>query len=128
MGRYNYLSWYRLKSNQEHLFLKISGKGYLEYQPKTFAEADAYAQETIRETREIHQVLAQDRRGLIVTLDLRECPFEDVNFTFFVKYAFTAANQGGDVERLDVIGAGTWWRFIEAILPQYLRDRIRLIE
>lgn len=127
MGRYKFLSWYRLKSNQDHLFLKISGKGYLEDQPETFKDAEAFARETIEETREIHTILDQDKRGLVVILDLRECEFEDVDFVCFARYAPMAANQGLAIERVEVIGAGSWWRFINALLPKYVQERIVLV-
>lgn len=126
MGQFKFLSWYRLKSNQDHLFLKISGRGYLEEQPMSTEDADAFATETIEATKEMHDIIAQDNRILVVKLDLRDFSFEELNFGPFMKYVSRAANQGMDMAYVEVYGASSYWNYIAAFLPKYTRDRIVL--
>lgn len=126
MGRYKFLSWYRLKSNQEHLFLKISASEYLDEQPETIEEAVELAQETIESTKEMHEILAQDNRILVVKLDVRNFSFGDMNFVTFMKYVVPAASQGMDIDRIEVIGAGSWWQYLASFLPKYAKERIVL--
>jgi len=124
MGRYRFLSWYRLKSNQDHLFLKISGKEYLEEQPMSLDDADALAVETVEATREIHEILEQDRRILVIKLDIRDFAFEDLNFVPFMKYTIAAASQGLDIAFFEVWGANSQWNYIASFLPKHVRDKI----
>lgn len=126
MGQYKFLSWYRIKSNQDHLFLKISAKGYLEEQPDTNEEAEEFATETIEATREMHTILAQDNRILVIKLDLRDFDGTQMNFGPFMKYVIRAASQGMDIAFMEVYGAGTYWGYISSFLPKYTRDRIVL--
>lgn len=126
MGQFKFLSWYRLKSNQDHLFLKISGRGYLDEQPATIEDAETFAAETIEATKEMHDILAQDNRILVVKLDLRDFSFEELNFGPFMKYAPMAASQGMDIAFFEVLGASSYWNYIAAFLPKYTRDRIVL--
>lgn len=118
------MQWYRLKSNEHHLFLKISGKDYLEEQPESVQEAYDYAQETLEKTKEIGEILAQDNRILIVTLDVRECDLSDLNFVTFFKYVSIAGDQHHDIERFDVRGVGPLWRYLVKFLPPYLKERL----
>lgn len=126
MGQYKFMSWYRLKSNQDHLFLKISGRGYLDEQPTSIEDAEAFALETIEATKEMHDIMAQDKRILVVKLDLRDFSFEELNFGAFMKYAVQAASQGMDMAFVEVLGAGSSWSYIAAFLPKYTRDRLVL--
>lgn len=128
MGQYkNYIRWYRLKSNSEHLFLKISGRGYLDEQPTTPEEAEVMAEDTIKKTAEIGEILAADNRILVVTLDLRDFAFSELYLSAFLKYTIKAANQGHDIDRVEILGAGDYWSMIASFLPKYTRDRIILI-
>ena len=126
MGQYKFLSWYRLKSNQDHLFLKISGRGYLDEQPMTIEDAEEFANETIEATKEMHDIMAQDNRILVVKLDLRDFAIDELNFGPFMKYAVRAASQGMDIAYVEVYGAGSSWSYIAAFLPKYTRDRLVL--
>ena len=126
MGQFKFLSWYRLKSNQDHLFLKISGRGYLDEQPMSIEDADAFATETIEATKEMHTILNQDNRLLIVKLDLRDFSFEELNFGPFMKYVSRAASQGMDMAYVEVYGANSYWNYLAAFLPKYTRDRVVL--
>lgn len=130
MGRYSsFISWYRLKSDAEHLFVKMSGKDYLDEQPETIEDAAALARETIEATQEIRDIQANENRNLIVKLDLRGCDLSEVNLIPFVKYGTTAANQNLFIERVEVWGsAGAVFKYIKPILPKYVRDRITLID
>ena len=126
MGQYKFLSWYRLKSNQDHLFLKISGRGYLDEQPMSIEDAEAFATETIEATKEMNDILNQDKRILVVKLDLRDFSFEELNFGAFMKYVVRAAGQGMDMAYVEVHGASSYWNYLAAFLPKYTRDRIVL--
>lgn len=122
------MSWYRLKSNPHHLFLKISGKDYLEEQPETIEEAVEFARETIEGTREIGEILAADGRLLTIILDIRDCELEDLNVLTFFKYIMIAADQHHDMEALEVRGGGSVWRHIQKFLPAYMRSRLVLLD
>lgn len=126
MGQYKFLSWYRLKSNQDHLFLKISGRGYLDEQPRSVEEADEMVLETLEATRDMHTILATDSRILVIKLDLREFSADELNFVAFMKYVIRAAGQGMDIAFVEVYGANQYWNYISAFLPKYTRDRIVL--
>jgi hypothetical protein len=89
-------------------------------------DADAFATETIEATKEMHDIIAQDNRILVVKLDLRDFSFEELNFGPFMKYVSRAANQGMDMAFVEVLGAGSSWSYIAAFLPKYTRDRIVL--
>ena len=128
MGQYRtYLRWFRLKSNSEHLFLKISGRGYLDEQPKTVEEAQVMAEETLEATKEIGEILVQDNRILVITLDLRDISFSELYLTAFLKYTVLAASQGHDIDRVEIRGAGDWWNTLASFLPKYTRDRLVLV-
>jgi hypothetical protein len=129
MGRFgSFLYWYRLKSNDHHLFLKISGKDYIEEQPETIEGAVEYAQETVKGTAEIGEIIKQDNRILVLMLDVRDCDMSDMNFMTLFKYCSIAANQGYDIERFEVRGAGELWKYLTKFLPKYLKDRVILID
>jgi hypothetical protein len=106
------------------LFLKISGKEYLEEQPMSLDDADALAVETVEATREIHEILEQDRRILVIKLDIRDFAFEDLNFVPFMKYTIAAASQGLDIAFFEVWGANSQWNYIASFLPKHVRDKI----
>lgn len=126
MGQYRFLSWYRLKSNKDNLFLKISGRGYLDEQPTTLEEADALAAETIEATKEMHDIMNQDKRTLVVKMDLRDFAFDELYFGPFMRYVTQAASQGMDIAFVEVYGASSYWSYISSFLPKYTRDRIVL--
>jgi hypothetical protein len=126
MGQYRFLTWYRLKSNQDHLFLKISGRGYLDEQPTSIEDANLFATETLEATKEMHDIITQDNRILVIKLDLRDFSFEELNFGPFMKYVVQAANQGMDLAFFEVLGASSYWNYLAAFLPKYTRDRIVL--
>lgn len=125
MGQFrSFLSWYRLKSNQEHLFVKMSGRRYLEEQPATTQETDDLIKETISATREIHTICEIDSRILVIAVDLRDFSASNLNLTLFLRYITQAASQGCDIERIEVIGVSDFWPLISNFLPKYARDRI----
>ena len=129
MGRFgSFLYWYRLKSNDQHLFLKISGKGYIQEQPETVEAAVTFAQETLEATTEIGEIIKQDNRIMVLMLDVRDCDMGDMNFITLFKYCSIAANQGHDIERFEVRGAGELWKYLTKFLPKYLKDRVILID
>lgn len=129
MGKYKtYLRWYRVKNNPEHLFLKISGRGYLDEQPTTLEEAGLMAEETLEETKAIGEILAQDNRILVVILDLRDFSFSELYMTAFLKYTIKAANQGHDLDRVEIRGPGSYWNTIASFLPKYTRERLVIID
>jgi hypothetical protein len=129
MGRFgSFLYWYRLKSNDQHLFLKISGKDYIEEQPETVEDAVDFAQETIEATNEIKDIIKQDNRILVLMLDVRGCDMSDLNFISLFKYCSIAVNQGHDIERFEVRGAGELWKYLTKFLPAYLKERVILID
>lgn len=129
MGRFgSFLYWYRLKSNDQHLFLKISGKDYIQQQPETVEDAVAFGQETVAGTTEIGEIIKQDNRILVLMLDVRDCDMGDFNFITLFKYCSIAANQGYDIERFEVRGAGELWKYLTKFLPVYLKERVILID
>lgn len=129
MGRFgSFLMWYRLKSNAEHLFLKISGKAYVEEQPEDVESAVEFARETVEGTKEIGEIIAQDNRILVIMLDVRAMDMSDVNFISLFKYCSIAADQHHDIERFEVRGAGELWRYLAKFLPPYLKERLILID
>ena len=129
MGRFgSFLYWYRLKSNDQHLFLKISGKGYIQEQPETVEAAVTFAQETLEATTEIGEIIKQDNRIMVLMLDVRDCDMGDMNFITLFKYCSIAANQGHDIERFEVRGAGELWKYLTKFLPAYLKERVILID
>jgi len=130
MGRFrSFISWYRLKSDAEHLFVKMSGKDYLEEQPETLEDADALARETFEATQEIRDLQKNENRILIVKLDLRGVDISELNLLPFLKYGVAGASQGLFIERVEVWGsAGAIFGYIKPLLPKYTRDRLILIE
>ena len=126
MGQYRFLTWYRLKSNQDHLFLKISARGYLDEQPTSIEDAEEFATETIEATKEMHEIMTRDNRILVVKLDLRDFSLDELNFAPFMKYVGRAANQGMDMAFVEVYGANLYWNYLAAFLPKYTRDRVVL--
>lgn len=123
MGQFhNFLSWYRLKSNNKHLFLKISGKGYLEIQPVNDADAEALAQETLEACQNLRDIVEQDKRNLWIKLDLREFDFSEVFPILLAKYARTALNQGIDIDHVEVWGAGPWFSYFVGLLPKHVQE------
>ena len=129
MGQFRtFLSWYRLKSNSRHVFLKIYGSKYLEEQPETIEEADQLAQETLEACQDLRDIIAQDQRELVVMLDMRGCDMSEANFVTFFRYCKTAASQGLDLDRVEVRGASPLWHYVCKFLPKYTRDRIILID
>ena len=125
----SFISWYRLKSDAKHLFVKISGKDYLEEQPETLEDAVSFAQETIEATQEIRDLQKNEDRLLIVKLDLRDCDLSQLNLMPFLKYGVISASQGLFIERAEVWGsAGAIFGYIKPLLPKYTRDRLMLIE
>ena len=129
MGRFgSFMYWYRLKSNDQHLFLKISGKDYIEEQPENIEDAVAFGQATVEGTTEIGDILKQDNRILVIMLDVRDCDMSDMNFITLFKYCSISVNQGHDIERFEVRGAGELWKYLTKFLPAYLKERVILID
>lgn len=123
MGQFhNFLSWYRLKSNDKNLFLKISGKGYLEIQPVNDTSASVLAQETIEACQNLRDILDQDKRILWIKLDLREFEFSRVYPLLLAKFATKALNQGLDIDRVEVFGGGPWLTYFIGLLPSYVQE------
>ena len=123
MGQFhNLLSWYRLKSNDKHLFLKISGKGYLEIQPVNDADAEALAQETLEACQNLRDIIEQDKRNLWIKLDLREFEFSEVYPILLAKYARVALSQGIDIDHVEVWGAGPWLAYFVGLLPKHVQE------
>ena len=125
MGQFRgLLSWYRLKSNDKHLFLKISGTGYLEIQPETEADAEALAQETIEACRDLRDIARQDNRTLWIKLDLRGFDMTQVRPILLVKYVSKALSQGLDIEHTDVYGSGPWFQYFFSFLPKHVQSTL----
>lgn len=89
-------------------------------------DADVLATETIESTQEMHEILQQDNRTLIVKLDLRDFAFEELNVPTFIKYVVKAANQGLELSHVEVTGAKSYWNYMSSLLPKYTKDRIVL--
>ncbi len=125
MGQFKrFLSWYRLKSNDKHLFLKISGKGYLEIQPENDEEAYDLAQETIEACEDLRNIVSQDKRNLWIKLDLREFQFSQVYPIVLAKYSRAALSQGLDIDRIEVYGGGPWFTYFISLLPSYVQETV----
>lgn len=123
MGQFhNFLSWYRLKSNDKHLFLKISGKGYLEIQPENDADAEAFAEETIEVCQNLRDIVEQDKRNLWIKLDLRGMEFSCVYPILLAKYARMALSQGIDIDHVEIYGGGQWFPYFIGLLPSYVQE------
>ena len=120
------MMWYRLKSDPDHLYLKIDGGAFLGEQPVSVEDADAFSEETIEATKEMHEILASDNRLLVVKLDLREFDYRRAHVIPMMKYASRAASQGMDLARVEVWGAGEYWPYIASLLPKVARDKIVL--
>ena len=118
--------WYRLKSDPEHLYLKIDGCAYLNEQPVSMEDADEFSEETLEATKEMHEILASDNRLLVVKLDLREFDYRQAHVIPMIRYIVRAASQGMDIARFEVWGAGEYWSYIMSFAPKYLRDRMIL--
>lgn len=129
MGQYkNYLRWYRLKSNSRHLFLKISARDYLDEQPTTMAEADAFAQDVLDRTQEIHEILDADNRILWVTVDFRDFDVTALYVLPCVKFCVKACSAGRDIDTIELRGAGENLQYLLSFLPKYSRERLKFID
>lgn len=127
MGQFrSLLRWYRLKSNDVHLFLKISGKGYLDDQPVSVSDAVAFAEETLEACAEMGTILEQDKRTLVVIIDLREADTGALNILPFIKYSAAIGARGWDIDRIEVLGADEMWAYACRYAPKSARDRMVL--
>lgn len=127
MGQFRtFMSWYRLKSDPKHLYLKLSGANFIDEQPVTVEDADAFSQETIEATKEMHEILAADNRLLIVKLDLRGFDYSKVHVVPMMRYIIRAASQGMDVVLVEVWGAGEYWTYMASFLPKKIREMVVL--
>ena len=127
MGRFgSFMMWYRLKSDPVHLYVKLDGGAFLTEQPVSVEDADAFSEETIEATKEMHEILASDNRLLVVKLDLREFDYTRAHVIPMIKYVARAAGQGMDIARFEVLGAGEYWSYVMSFAPKYLRDRMVL--
>ena len=120
------MMWYRLKSDPVHLYVKLDGGAFLTEQPVSVEDADAFSEETIEATKEMHEILASDNRLLVVKLDLREFDYPRAHVIPMIKYVARAAGQGMDIARFEVLGAGEYWSYVMSFAPKYLRDRMVL--
>jgi len=120
------MMWYRLKSDPEHLYLKLDGGAFLDEQPVSMEDADAFSEETIEGTKEMHEILASDNRLLVVKLDLREFDYRRAHVMPFLRYVTRAAGQGMDIARFEVLGAGEYWSYLASFLPRETREKIIL--
>ena len=121
------MTWYRLKSDPTHLFVMISGVKFIEEQPVSLEDADIFSLETIEGTKNVHEILAEDNRILIVKLDLRGIDYNQLHILPFIKYVTRAASQGLDIDYFEVVGAGEYWTYVMSFAPKYLRERMILI-
>ena len=127
MGRFgSFMMWYRLKSDLDHLYLKLDGGAFLKEQPVSVEDADSFSEETIEATKEMHEILASDNRLLVVKLDLREFDYTQARVIPMIKYMSRAASQGMDIARVEVWGAGEYWPYMASLLPKKTRDKIVL--
>jgi len=120
------MSWYRLKSDPKHLYLKLSGAKFIDEQPVSMEDADAFSEETIEATKEMHEILASDNRLLVVKLDLRGIDYTQMHVLPFIRYVKLAAGQGMDIAYFEVWGAGEYWTYMMSFAPKYLRERMIL--
>lgn len=128
MGRFRtFLRWYRLKSNDKHLFLKVSGQGYLDDQPVSVQDAEEFANEIISETSEIGTILNEDQRTLILTIDIRDADTSTLNILPFIKFCQSLGSQGHDIDKIEVLGADDMWAYACRYAPKYARDRMIFI-
>lgn len=118
--------WYRLKSDPDHLYLKLDGGAFLKEQPVSIEDADAFSEETIEATKEMHEILASDHRLLVVKLDLREFDYTRAHVIPVIKYVARAASQGMELARVEVWGAGEYWSYFASFLPKKTRDLVVL--
>ena len=127
MGRFgSFMMWYRLKSDPDHLYLKLDGGAFLKEQPVSIEDADAFSEETIEATKEMHEILASDHRLLVVKLDLREFDYTRAHVIPVIKYVARAASQGMELARVEVWGAGEYWSYFASFLPKKTRDLVVL--
>lgn len=127
MGRFgSFMTWYRLKSDPVHLYLNLDGGAFLDEQPVTIADADAFSQETIEATKEMHEILASDNRLLVVKIDLRKVDYTRTHLIPVIRYVSRAASQGMELARVEVLGAGAYWSHLASFLPKKTRDLIVL--
>lgn len=127
MGRFgSFMTWYRLKSDPVHLYLKMDAAKFLDEQPESIEDADAFSKETIEGTKEMHEILATDNRLLVAKLDLRDFDYTKINPIPVIRYVSIAANQGMKIVRLEVIGAGSYWPYFASFLPKKTQDKIVL--
>jgi hypothetical protein len=120
------MTWYRLKSDHDHLYLKIDGGAFLKEQPVSVEDADAFSEETIEATKEMHEILTSDNRLLFVKLDLREFDYTKAHVIPMLRYIIRAASQGMDIAWFEVLGAGEYWPYMASFLPKKTHDRIVL--
>lgn len=127
MGRFgSFMMWYRLKSDPDHLYLKLDGGAFLKEQPVSVEDADAFSEETIEATKEMHEILASDNRLLVVKLDLREFEYRQAHVIPMIRYIVRAASQGMDIARVEVLGAGDYWSYMASLFPKKTREVIVL--
>ena len=127
MGRFgSFMMWYRLKSDPDHLYLKLDAVAFLADQPVSIEDADAYSEETIEATKEMHEILASDNRLLVVKLDLREFDYRQAHVIPMIRYIVRAASQGMDIARVEVGGAGDYWSYMASLFPKKTREVIVL--
>lgn len=127
MGRFgSFIMWYRLKSDPDHLYVKLDGGAFIKEQPTSVEDADEFSEETIEATKEMHEILAADNRLLVVKLDLREFDYRQAHVIPMMRYIVRAASQGMDIVRFEVWGAGEYWSYMMSFAPKYLRDRMIL--
>lgn len=127
MGQFrSFITWYRLKSDQKHLYLKLDGEKFLDEQPVSLEDAELLAEETIEATKEMHEILATDNRILVIKLDLRRFSYLEFNTLPGFKYLARALRQGMDLDYIEVQGAGEYWTYISSFLPKTVRAKIVL--
>lgn len=127
MGRFgSFMTWYRLKNDPDNLYLKLDAAKFIDEQPTSAEDADTFSKETIEATKDMHEILATDNRLLVVKLDLRNFDYTKINPIPVIRYVSVAANQGMEIVRLEVIGAGSYWPYFASFLPKKTRDKIVL--
>lgn len=118
------LSWYRLKSDSQHVIVKMDPVGYLEDQPENTLEAQALADELLEATAELREICETDKRSVILKLNVSDVNPSQVNIMSTCSFMHKALRQNIDISRVELKNCADWFSVFTALLPKHVRDVI----
>ena len=121
------LTWYRLKSDDQHVIVKMDPVGYLEDQPETVLEAQALADELLQATAELREICHTDKRTVILKLNVSDMNPSRVNVMSTCSFMYKALSQDLDISRVELKNCADWFSIFTSLLPKHVRDVIVFI-